>query len=129
MTLLAAARRILVIPAVALALAACGATPPQAPLGEAQKLSVSTGGISTACGFAYQVTAFPGNHKASLQTLEASASSSAIKLASVYARNQAWIYQGETVHDIVRDALSMLSACGLTRAESVLAHATYARRR
>jgi hypothetical protein len=129
MTLPVAAKRILVIPAAALGLAACGPTPPQAPHKQAQKLSVATGGISTACGLAYQVTAFPGDHKADLETLEATASSSAKKLASVYARNQAWIYQGETVHDIVRDALSMLSACGLTKAQSTLAHATYEHRR
>ena len=123
------AKRILVVPTATLALAACGPTPPQAPLKQAQKLSVATSGISTACGLAYQVTGFPGNHKAALQTLEATATSSAQKLASVYARNTAWMYQGETVHDVVRDSLSMLSACGLTRAQSALAHATYARRR
>ena len=125
----AALRRLIAAPAVALAVAACGATTTQAPLGQAKKLGVATGGISTACGLAYQVTAFPGNHKADLQTLEATATSSAQKLAKVYARNQEWIYQGETVHDIVRDSLSMLSGCGLTQAQSALAHATYARPR
>jgi hypothetical protein len=116
-------------PVLALALAACGPTPPQAPLKQAKKLSVATGAISTACGLAYQVTAFPGNHKSDLESLEATASSSARKLAAVYARNQAWIYQGETVHDVVRDALAMLGACGLTTAQRTLAHATYARGR
>lgn len=114
--------------ALALVVAACGATPPQAPDRQAQKLGVSTSGISTACGLAYQVTGFPGHHAAQLETIEAAATSSAKKLATVYARNQSWIYQGETVHDIVRDALSMLSACGLTKAQSVLAHATYLHR-
>jgi hypothetical protein len=52
---------------------------------------------------------------------------SARSLAAVYSRNQAWIYQGETVHDIVRDALAMLDTCGLTKAQATLAHATYAR--
>lgn len=119
-------KHVMAAPALALALAACGPTPPQAPLGQAKKLGVSTSGISTACGLAYQVTAFPGNRKADLETLEATATSSAQKLASVYARNQQWIYQGETVHDIVRDSLAMLGACGLTKAQSALAHATYA---
>jgi hypothetical protein len=126
MTISGALKRLLAVPALATALAACGPTPPQAPLKQARKLSVSTSGISTACGLAYQLTAFPGHHTSGLETLEATASSSARTLASVYARNQAWIYQGETVHDIVRDSLAMLSACGLTRAKSVLAHATYA---
>ena len=127
MTMSPNAKRLMAAPVLAAALAACGPTPPQAPLKEAKKLSVATSGISTACGLAYQVTAFPGNHKSDLETLEATAASSARKLATVYARNQAWIYQGETVHDIVRDALSMLSACGLAKAQSTLAHATYLR--
>lgn len=124
MTLGAKAKRLSAVPALAVAVAACGPTPPQAPLKQAKKLSVATSGISTACGLAYQVTAFPGNHKSDLETLEATASSSAQKLASVYARNQAWIYQGETVHDVVRDALSMLHACGLGEAERTLRRAT-----
>jgi hypothetical protein len=129
MTLARPTKRFIAAPALALALTACGPTPPQAPLGQAMKLSVATSGISTTCGLAFQVIAFPGNHKRDLETLEATASSSAKKLASVYARNQAWIYQGETVHDIVRDSLAMLSTCGLPHAETTLARATYARRR
>jgi len=120
-------KRLTAVLVLALLLAACGATPPQAPHKQAQKLSVATSGISTACGLAFQVTAFPGAHQKDLETLEATAASSAKKLASVYVRNQSWIYQGETVHDIVRDALSMLDSCGLTKAQSVLAHSTYAR--
>jgi hypothetical protein len=126
MTIAPGLKRLLALPALAASLAACGPTPPQAPLKQAQKLSVATGGISTACGLAYQLTAFPGYNRADLETLEATASSNAVKLASVYRRNPGWIYQGETVHDIVRDALAMLSACGLPRAQSALARATYA---
>jgi hypothetical protein len=120
-----AARRLTAIAALALVLASCGPTPPQAPLKEAKKLSVSTSGISTACGLAFLVTAFPGNHNKELETIEATAASSAQKLASVYARNQSWIYQGETVREVVRDALAMLDSCGLSKAQSLLAHATY----
>lgn len=127
MTIVAAIKRLTAAPALAIALAACGATPPQAPAKQAMKLSVATGGISTACGLAYQAAAFPGDHQADLETLESTAAASATKLASVYRRNPAWIYQGETVHDIVRDSLAMLSACGLTRAQRALAQATYAR--
>ncbi|HEY2653473.1 MAG TPA: hypothetical protein VGI50_16240 [Solirubrobacteraceae bacterium] len=87
------------------------------------KLSVATGGISTACGLTYQVTAFPGDHRSDLETLEATASSNAIKLASVYANNAAWIYQGETVGKIVGDAVAMLKACGLRQAAGVLSAA------
>jgi hypothetical protein len=112
----------LVTTLLALAVSACGATPPQAPLPQAKKLDSSTSGISTACGETYQVTAFPGNHRRDLATLDATATSSARKLASVYRRNPAWIYQGETVAAIVKDALSMLSDCGLPGAKATLAH-------
>jgi hypothetical protein len=115
--------RCLAVLAVGAAVAACGPTPPQAPLKQAMKLSVATGGISTACGLTYQVTAFPGDHRSDLETLEATASSNAIKLASVYANNAAWIYQGETVGKIVGDAVAMLKACGLRRAAGVLSAA------
>ena len=49
---------------------------------------------------------------------------SARSLASVYARNPDWIYQGETVRQIVTDAVAMLHACGLTHAERTLRRAT-----
>jgi hypothetical protein len=117
-------KRLTAAPAVALVLAACGATPPQAPSKQAMKLSVATSGISTTCGLTYQATAFPGNHKAELAVLEKKIAPNVEKLASVYARNPAWIYQGETVGQIVVDSLSMLHTCGLTRAEQTLLRAT-----
>ncbi len=110
--------------AVALMLAACGATPPQAPLPYAKKLDSATSGISTACGLASQVTAFPGDHRSDLITLEVTASSSADKLASVFARDPAWIYQGDTVRQIVHDSASMLGSCGLHSAQHELLRAT-----
>ncbi len=102
------------------ALAACGPTPPQAPLPFAKRLDSATSGISTACAEAYQVTAFPGNHARDIATLEATASSSARKLASVDARNPNWIYQGETVAEIVRQSVAYLEACGLADSAAVL---------
>jgi hypothetical protein len=119
----AAAKRALVAAAAAIALAACGARSPEAPLGQAKKLSVSTSGISTACGLAYQATAFPGNHRRELATLDVAASSSAVKLASVYRRNPGWLYQGATVSEIVSDGIEMLRACGLHRAARTLSAA------
>lgn len=107
-----------------LLLAACGPTPPQAPLPYAKKLDSATSGISTACGEASQVTAFPGDHRADLVTLEVTAASSAQKLAKVFARNPAWIYQGETVRQIVHDSVAMLGSCGLTAAKRQLSRAT-----
>jgi hypothetical protein len=80
--------------------------------------------MSTACGLAYQVTAFPGSHRADLITLNVTASSKAKKLAEVYRRNPDWIYQGQTVRQIVGASLSMLDSCGLQQARRFLLHAT-----
>ena len=108
----------------ALAVAGCGALPPQAPLAYAKKLDSATSGISTACGSAYQVTAFPGNHTSDLDGLEAGAITYARKLETVFDRNREWIYQGDTVAEISSDAVSMLRSCGLHRAAEQLKRAT-----
>ena len=110
--------------AAAITLAGCGPTPPQAPFHEAKKLDASTGDISTECGLTYQVTAFPGDHAKELAGLEANAIQSVRSLVDVYHHNPAWIYQGETVGQIVIDATAMLHACGLTQAERALRRAT-----
>lgn len=108
----------------AIVLAGCGPPPPQAPFAQAKKLDASTGDLSTECGLTYQVTAFPGDHRTPLASLESQAMASARSLASVYHLDPEWIYQGETLRQIVRDALSMLNACGLTQAERTLLRAT-----
>jgi hypothetical protein len=118
-----AARPLLAALSAAIALAGCGA-PPQAPFHEAKKLDASTSDISTQCGLASQITAFPGDHQKELATLEAEAGASVRSLASVYARNANWTYQGETVRQIVVDAIETLRSCGLTRAERALRAAT-----
>jgi hypothetical protein len=107
-----------------LAVAGCGALPPQAPLAYAKKLDSATSGISTACGGAYQVTAFPGDHTRDLDGLEAGAITYARKLETVFHRNREWIYQGDTVAEISSDAVSMLESCGLHRAARQLKRAT-----
>lgn len=117
-------RRALGASGVVIALAACGATPPQAPLRDAKKLDASTSDISTACGEAAQVMAFPGYRRSELNGIEGAAERSASKLASVYRRNPAWIYQGETVGEIVVDAQRMLGSCGLRPALQTLTRAT-----
>jgi hypothetical protein len=117
-------RRALALTLVACAVAACGATPPQAPLPYAKKLDASTSDISTACGEASQVMEFEGGDRAELAGIEGAAERSARKLASVYRRNPQWIYQGETVGEIVVDAKRMLQSCGLGPALSELKRAT-----
>jgi hypothetical protein len=105
-------------------IAACGPTPPQAPLPYAKKLDASTSDVSTACGEASQVTAFPGYNPSELDGIEGAAERSARKLASVYRRNPEWIYQGETVGEIIVDTERMLGSCGLRPALSELRRAT-----
>lgn len=111
---------------LAATLSGCGALPPQAPLAYAKKLDSATSGISTACGFAYQFTAFPGNHARYLRSLEAAAITDAHKLERVFRRNRTWVYQGDTVAEISSDAVSMLTACGLHAAADQLKRATTA---
>jgi hypothetical protein len=108
----------------ALALAGCGALPPQAPLAYARKLDRATSGISTACGYAYWATAFPGNHDRVLKQLEDAALGSAHKLEGVFRHNRNWVYQGNTVAEIASDGVSMLDSCGLHAAAHQLKRAT-----
>ena len=104
--------------------ASCGPLPPQAPSAYARKINHSTSGISTLCGEAYRVTGFPGNHQHDLQQLDATATSNARVLAQVFRRNSAWVYQGQTVKQIVGAGEQMLALCGLHRAERELRSAT-----
>jgi hypothetical protein len=124
MTARPTARAQLAAIAAVVALAGCGPTPPQAPPSQAKKLDASTSDLSNECGLTYQVTAFPGDHREDLASLESQAMASARTLASVYRRNPDWIYQGETVDQIVTDAVAMLHTCGLTHAERTLRRAT-----
>jgi hypothetical protein len=109
---------------VALAGGGCGPLQPQAPLHYAKKLNDTTSNISTACGEAYQVSAFPGADARILETLEATATTAAHQLAGVYHRNPSWVYQGETIGQIVSDADAMLGSCGLHDAQAALRRAT-----
>jgi len=110
----------------AVVVAGCGPTPPQAPKPEAKRLDKSLGDISSACGLAYQVTAFPGDHRSDLITLEVTATSAAREFAAVYARNPEWIYQSERLRKIASDAVSLLQGCGLGGAAHTLRQATSA---
>ena len=116
--------RPLLVGFVAAIVAGCGPTPPQAPFRQAQKLDVSTGGISTACGESYQILQFTPGDRRDVGTLEATALGDARKLASVYALNPRWIYQGETVRQIVVEAMIYLRQCRLPQAAAGLARAT-----
>ncbi len=113
--------------AASVAAAGCGALPPEAPLAYAKKLDAATGGISTACGEAYRVQAFPNARTArDMRKLEAAVSSDVSKLVGVFRRNRKWIYQGDTIAEISSDAVSMLHECGLHIAAEQLRKATTA---
>jgi hypothetical protein len=102
----------------------CGPPPPQAPPHQAMKLDSALSGISSACGLSYQTTALARNPAPSLSGLEASASRDADKLASVYAGNPGWLYQGETITTIVDDSISLLGECGLVESRAKLVKLT-----
>lgn len=103
-------------------LAGCGALPPQAPSHVADRINNATSTISTACGLASQVTAFPGDHARDLAKLEATAAGGALTLAAVDHRNPDWIYQGQTVAEIVHNSVAYLEDCGLPGSASLLHH-------
>ena len=115
-----------VVATLGAAVSGCGALPPEAPLAYAEKLDSATSGISTACGYAYRATAFPGDHTRDLNQLEASASMYVDKLVKVFRRNRKWVYQSDTVAEISSDAVSMLNSCGLHAAAHRLRRATTA---
>jgi hypothetical protein len=114
---------VLVAGVLAGGLGACATTPTAAPLHDAKILNDTTGNISTACGEAYQLAAFPAAPRQDILTLEATASTAAWKLAQVYRRNPSWFYQGETVGQIISDTNAMLGSCGLHRAQRTLQRA------
>ena len=115
----------LLLAGLALAVAAAGCAQPgtQAPPAQAGKLDVATSRISVACGYAAELTAYGGAHPPGLASVQSMAVSGARKLASVYARDQSDIYQGESVGAIVNDSISLLGGCGLSGAQRVLQQA------
>ena len=101
-------------------LAGCGPLPPQAPSGIAARIGSATGDISTLCGDAYQVQAFGGQHASQLSGLDAIATASAHNLAGVERIDPRWIYQGQTVAEIVHNSIAYLRACHLRRSADAL---------
>jgi hypothetical protein len=106
--------------ALAAASAGCGPPPPQAPVGQAEKVASALSGIAAACGESYQQHAFAPRRPLSA-SLVASATMRARELADVARRNRAWIYQGETLGELVVASSSHLKECGLSAAASPLA--------
>jgi hypothetical protein len=105
---------------VSCAAAGCAQPGTQAPKPEAAKLSVATGDISLACGYAEELTAFAGPHAAGLRTQDSMAVVGARRLLDVWSRSRTWIYQGETINGVVTDSISLLGDCGLHEAQRFL---------
>ena len=94
--------------------AGCGPPPPQAPTAQADRLSDSLSMISQDCGEAFQITEFDGGPGA-LAPAAADARVRAHELAGVYRANPDWIYQGDTVRQIVALTVTRLRDCHLDR--------------
>jgi hypothetical protein len=109
--------------AAVLSLAACGPPPPQAPVAQANRVASALSGIAGTCGESYQQHAF-GARPAGLAQLEAAAATRAGELAHVFVRNPGWIYQGETLRQVVALAVSYLRECALPGAAAALVRET-----
>lgn len=97
-----------------LAVCGCGATPPQAPAGQASIIADALTTIAASCGEAYRLQAFTAHPD--LSSLEAMAGTSAGKLARISSRHPEWIYQGNTLAQIDTLSIRYLGACSLSAA-------------
>lgn len=109
--------------AVALGVSGCVHPGTPVPSKQADELDVATSRISVACGYEEELTATGGPNPTGIGWIESVAVSGARKLASVYARNQTGIYQGESVGAIVNDSISLLAGCRLRAARELLERA------
>jgi hypothetical protein len=100
-------------------LAGCGPPPPQAPTPQADLLSDALSMIAQDCGEASQATALTA-HAPDLPAIDADARGRARELAGVFRRNPAWIYQGDTVRQLVALSADYLRECHLARAAADL---------
>lgn len=117
------ARAALIAAAVAVLAAGCSQPGQQAPKPQAARLFHATGDISLACGYAEELTAFGGPHPPGLGTQETMAVFGAHMLLKVWSHSRTWVYQGETINQVVSDSISLLGTCGLTSAQHFLERA------
>ena len=113
----------LAVLALAAGVAGCAKPGTPVPSKQADELDVATSRISVACGYEEEATATGHPHPKLLGWIQSIAVSGADKLASVYARDQSDIYQGESVGAIVGDSISLLAGCRLPAARHVLEQA------
>jgi hypothetical protein len=101
-----------------LSLGACGALPPEAPVGQASIISRTLTTIAASCGESYRLQEFTPH--SDLSALEAVASASARRFEAIRARHPQWVYQGETLTQIAGASLAYLNDCSLSRAARIL---------
>jgi hypothetical protein len=109
-----------------LALAGCGATPPQAPGPEAYRLNNALSAISTACGDATEIQTFT-NDARDMTITEQQAEKQVPVLAQIYRRDRNWIFQGKSVGELVSMSSALLEECGLHVAARSLRQETSSR--
>jgi hypothetical protein len=112
------------VAACALALGACGAQPPQAPVPEANRAAAAITGIMEACGEAYQARGPRGAGPSEPPAPASEAATRAAELAGVYRHGPEWIYSGVTLRGIVALSVRQLRECGLRRAARQLLRST-----
>ncbi len=103
----------------ALLFSGCGAPPPQVPVGQAERVSAALTGIAEACGESYQQWD-PGSKRAPATTIEAAATMRARELAQVFTDDPEGIYQGQTLRQVLAQAITYLEECGLRRSATAL---------
>jgi uncharacterized protein YjiS (DUF1127 family) len=111
--------------ALALALAGCGATPPQPPRPEADRLTNALWAIASACADAREIQTFT-NDPREITLAEHQAEQQVPVLAHVYRRNPSWIFQGKSVGELVSMSSTLLDDCGLHLAARRLRQVTRA---
>jgi hypothetical protein len=109
---------ILIAACAALGAGACGALPPQAPVGQASVISGALTTIAASCGESYRLQEFTPHPD--LGRLEATASTSARSLQRIRARHPQWVYQGETLTQIAGATVRYLNDCSLSGASRIL---------
>jgi hypothetical protein len=106
-----------------LVLAGCGPKPPQPPTGQDKAIDDSLSAFASRCGYAEEVTAFPGGN-GELAVLDRRARSKAGGFLKALRAHPNWIYQGRTLLAIGLEAAPQLRNCGLVKTANAISAAT-----
>jgi hypothetical protein len=101
--------------------AGCGAQEPQPPAVQANRIASALTGITEACAEHQQELALPPFGALSRGPQDA-AHMRAAELAHVVNENPQWIYQGQTLQEVVATTISYLRECHLNGIAASLRH-------